>query len=311
MATKVEVDNITDAWRLGVTAAQIEEAAAKSVWQSNPNLLDNWYFANPVNQRGQTEYKTNSYTIDRWKSSASSSTIAIADGCIDFTIATSGQSINQPLEHWEGLKGKTITASMLLAAGATARVCIIVTGGTTVRGEYVSSGISSVTATIPVEATNVYIALQANAVNSAVKLIAAKLELGTQQTLAHQETDENWVLNEVPNYAEELAKCQRYQAAYDVIANGMVWPVVAMTTTAARVSIPLPAVPRAHPTPVFDTSNLVLTVAGTDNPISAVSQYSQSGNEVTVTFTSSGLTAGQVCFLKATANTKIIFDANL
>ena len=33
----------------------------------NPNLLDNWYFGNPVNQRGQTEYTGGGYTVDRWK----------------------------------------------------------------------------------------------------------------------------------------------------------------------------------------------------------------------------------------------------
>ena len=33
---------------------------------SNPNLLDNWYFADPVNQRGQTEYAGAVYSIDRW-----------------------------------------------------------------------------------------------------------------------------------------------------------------------------------------------------------------------------------------------------
>ena len=38
---------------------------------------------------------------------------------------------------------------------------------------------------------------------------AVKLELGDTQTLAHQENGK-WVLNEMPNYAEELAKCQRY-----------------------------------------------------------------------------------------------------
>lgn len=35
---------------------------------SNPrNLLDNSDFRNPVNQRGQTSYTTNGYTIDRWQ----------------------------------------------------------------------------------------------------------------------------------------------------------------------------------------------------------------------------------------------------
>lgn len=173
----------------------------------NPNLLDNWYFGNPVNQRGQTEYKTNGYTVDRWKSSASSNIIAIADGYIDFTVASSGQSIQQPMERWEELKGKTLTASMLLAAGATARICIIIMGGTTVRSAYISSGVASVTATIPENATSVYVAIQNNSVNSAVKLIAVKFELGAQQTLAHQDASGNWVLNEMPDYNEQLLRC--------------------------------------------------------------------------------------------------------
>lgn len=39
--------------------------------------------------------------------------------------------------------------------------------------------------------------------------LAAKLELGSQQTLAHQENGV-WVLNEIPNYGEQLRRCQRY-----------------------------------------------------------------------------------------------------
>ena len=38
-----------------LTAVQ-QHTAQKNIgmtWQCNPNLLDNWYFGNPVNQRGQ------------------------------------------------------------------------------------------------------------------------------------------------------------------------------------------------------------------------------------------------------------------
>ena len=42
------------------------------------------------------------------------------------------------------------------------------------------------------------------------ELVAIKLELGDQQTLAHQDADGNWVLNEIPDYGEQLARCQRY-----------------------------------------------------------------------------------------------------
>lgn len=198
------VNNLTTG---GASMALSAEMGKVLGQRPNPNLLDNWYFGNPVNQRGQTEYKTNGYTVDRWKSSASSNIIAIADGYVEFTVASSGQSIQQTMERWEELKGKTLTASMLLATGATARICLIVKGGTTVRSAYISSGIASVTATIPEEATDVYVAIQSNSANSAVKLLAAKLELGTQQTLAHQDANGNWVLNEIPDYNEQLLRC--------------------------------------------------------------------------------------------------------
>lgn len=44
----------------------------------------------------------------------------------------------------------------------------------------------------------------------AINIKAAKLELGSQQTLTHQDADGNWVLNEIPDYGEQLASCQRY-----------------------------------------------------------------------------------------------------
>ncbi|USF28074.1 hypothetical protein N510_003033 [Firmicutes bacterium ASF500] len=33
----------------------------------NINLVDNWYFVGPINQRGQSTYTGITYTIDRWR----------------------------------------------------------------------------------------------------------------------------------------------------------------------------------------------------------------------------------------------------
>jgi hypothetical protein len=55
-------------------------------------------------------------------------------------------------------------------------------------------------------------------------VIAVKLELGSEQTLAHNEgTEESpvWVLNEIPDYGEELAKCQRYYQRISFGANAI------------------------------------------------------------------------------------------
>lgn len=50
-----------------VTAQDKENWDGKAA--ANPNLLDNWYFKYPINQRGKTTYDTSresAYTIDRW-----------------------------------------------------------------------------------------------------------------------------------------------------------------------------------------------------------------------------------------------------
>ena len=55
---------------------------------SNPNLLDNWYFADPINQRGETEYTGSGYSIDRWRTNFSGDTVAVTNNGIKNTIAS-------------------------------------------------------------------------------------------------------------------------------------------------------------------------------------------------------------------------------
>lgn len=52
--------------------------------------------------------------------------------------------------------------------------------------------------------------VSATASGQQIKVVAAKWEQGDVSTLAHQDSSGNWVLNEVPNYADTLTKCQRY-----------------------------------------------------------------------------------------------------
>ena len=77
---------------------------------------------------------------------------------------------------------------------------------------------------------------------------AVKLELGTEQTLAHQENGV-WVLNEIPDYGEQLRRCQRYyqrlKASSGYMRFGISQPY---TDTAAGVFIPLQGEMRTAPT---------------------------------------------------------------
>ena len=54
----VDVANSADSAKLG--------GKAPEYYIQTRNLLDNSDFRNPVNQRGQTDYTSNGYTIDRW-----------------------------------------------------------------------------------------------------------------------------------------------------------------------------------------------------------------------------------------------------
>ena len=56
-----------------------EEFRAVVGIRNNDNLLDNWYLADPINQRGQKEYTGARYTIDRWKLWSADGQLSIAD----------------------------------------------------------------------------------------------------------------------------------------------------------------------------------------------------------------------------------------
>ena len=60
------------AWRELVSMDQI----------TNPNLLDNWYFVNPINQRGAEEYASEGYTIDRWRINGTGAVKVQRDGIV-------------------------------------------------------------------------------------------------------------------------------------------------------------------------------------------------------------------------------------
>lgn len=163
---------------------------------TNQNLLDNWYFVGggsqlgdgvfPINQRGQTIYNGAGYGIDRW---------IYGEQTInsDENVTVSGTMYQRIAAYTAILDGVTtfsaLTTSGLITASGIARNGYSATQG---NGVGYDSNMNII-----------YVAV-ANCT-----VIAVKLELGSEQTLAHQENGV-WVLNEIPDYREELAKCQRY-----------------------------------------------------------------------------------------------------
>ena len=168
----------------------------------NQNLLDNWYFANPVNQKGQMEYTGSGYTIDRWRSYGAK--VSINDGYI--SLSTEGNPTFCQKSELD-LYNKTLTFSVLLANGSLCTGTGILASGTAWKNTTLYED-SSIKLWLQNSDPLFNTAIDIKG-NTPVDMVAAKLEFGSSQTLAHKEGSK-WVLNEIPDYATELAKCQRY-----------------------------------------------------------------------------------------------------
>lgn len=228
---------------------RISEINTGFSYVSNPNLLDNWYFANPVNQRGQTEYTgAFVYTIDRWQ---------ISDGSISLSVAADGivlkggnnASIDYAYTRVERLPVGKYTFSVLFADN-TANV-VLSTKLTDISAIQAvesreASGVLALTwdQLEEFKSDNAYFRIHAP---GSVKILAAKLEIGPTQTLAHREGD-RWVLNEEPEYGEQLRRCQRYYLRIKASSAYMRFGVsTPYTDTSAGAFIQFPNQMRAVP----------------------------------------------------------------
>lgn len=207
------------------------------------NLLDNWDFSRPVNQRGKTSYSgARIYTIDRWMISTTAGTAEVVSGGIKLTGPSSGivefyQGFEQPIPS-----GRQVTVSILYsqesgASGGEVRFSTSMGGGT-VHG---ATTIPSVAATKKLLTGTVTLANPAACFairvpnGGALTVHAVKVEYGDICTLTDTST---------ADYAEELAKCQRFYAK--VLGN-----ISLLSATTAdikrRVSVLLPRTMRATP----------------------------------------------------------------
>ena len=258
---------------------------AAKVQPCNRNLLDNWYFVNPVNQRDASgTISSAGYFLDRWK---------LVSGSV--TINTDGITLNGTMQQvLETAPVGTVTASALTQAGV---------------GEVVPT-YNSETKTVTVTAAG-------------KKLVAVKLELGTEQTLAHQNSSGAWVLNEMPDYGQELTKCMRYlqiiSTPYNTSGNGVAIGY-ANNTVDLWVPIPLAVPMRISPTPTIPTGGVSLFKVGkTSNALMDVTKVTggwamQTGGACSMRsliFTSSGLTAGETYALFMRKGAQIVFNAEL
>ena len=266
-----------------------------------PNLLDNWYFGSPVDQRkgyiqigGTMMYKDtactdqfgpssgttpvvvyatyarpidngvelalyipltsivrgytgNGYTVDRWITDGKPVTIGSGIGveAVSFLYQKLEQST------MDTLNGKLITFSALTTSNG------FVTG---------SWGVDNASQSDTRIAENSELILFRSPwtgngwglnAKTATHILAAKLELGPTQTLAHQDAAGNWVLNEVPKVGDELRECQGYFVRLNSHAYGWTY-----NNSTANVLIPLPVTLRTTPVITPNESGTINTVNG-------------------------------------------------
>lgn len=212
---------------------------------SNPNLLHNWDFRNPVNQRTVASWSSG-YGLDRWVyQSVTDGNIVVNNGYITVH-GTNSDGFFQllPFEHL--IAGETYTISILLLDGTIKSV--------TVTAPQDATGVSMV-AFDPIWSCGirhnenssswiVYTAVTFAGTPQTLDIKAAKLELGSVSTLA----------NDPPaDYGEQLALCQRY-----ALGIGNYYRVRMSGYTANYIDfwIPTPTEMRANPTIV--TNNFVV-----------------------------------------------------
>ena len=270
----------------------------------NPKLTDNWYFGNPVNQRGQTSYTGAGYTIDRWKldSDSGSCSINLTEEGIEF-VATSGAtgiaSLNQTIDpsNFKALAGRTVTLSSLGKTDTRQQVLLYVNGQVAALASSEATNgmqMTSLTYTFPdsISFAAAFVYGRSTPGSGTGKIIASKLELGSQQTLAHKEYGE-WVLNEIPKFGDQLAECQRYCVAFNKYDSFL--PV---DNNDFVVELPVPM--RATPT-IINPQNL--TNANVTNP--TVAWYNIGSNQLRLRSTASH--GG----LQAVCDGLVLFSADL
>lgn len=163
------------------------------VYGLGKNLIDNWYFVGggtgpgvfPVNQRHITGSSTG-YAFDRWKLYGDSWSL-VADGVKFENSSSTNYASPQELSNAVELLGKRVTYSILTTSGLYKNTGVLPSTFNNSGGQISVSDGTKIIGQLYVTSSTIQARLRSAANSGAITFVAVKLELGTEQTLAHQE----------------------------------------------------------------------------------------------------------------------------
>lgn len=277
----------------------------------NRNLIDNPFFT--VNQMGFSSgtRASGEYVVDRWRVQGTSTAEyrITANGLrVDaYSITTDYATVLQRLSL-QSLTGKVVTLSVQVGNSiysASAEVPEITTDSTTIIRLQASNAVIAYLFGYPEGSYDYNYVVQLRAVQSYIPTYrSAKLEIGSSSTLSY---------DIMPDYGEELAKCQRYfyRAFPNSSASRPIGFGIAPLTSHCIVLVPTPISMRTVSL-VSMNSSFNLYGNGSISSVTSMSITDTFKNGVLIDCVTSGLTANHIYGLTSSSLTSYIdFHAEL
>lgn len=280
------------------------------------NAGDTWYAPSSVAVRG---YISAGYAIDRWRTGANLG-LTVEDGYVRIAKISQDDTARSVYQILEAGINDSITLSVLYRANSdnvwlrlASENSAYIDGKNLTKTEDWSLATLHYAGTSVVKEMSFHFA-SGTGVGDYVDIKAVKLELGSVQTLAHQDADGNWVLNDPPpNYQQELAKCQRYQVKIGEDAGEMAVGVGYRvgTTNRRRFFIPTPVTMKDAPSKnAIDVSVLRTAANSTISNVNAT-LLCNNGVNLDMTMDNVDTTNPADSILLINASKSILLDANL
>ena len=268
--------------------------------QSNTNLLPNWYFANPINQREKTAYEGPGPIFDRYRTYASDARVTLSLDGVHISSKTNPRMYCL-MDDLSKYRKNTVFTFSVLCNNKVEKITFDLLHTTEKTNDTISIAFNHKDLPYP----GFLIGTMLN-----YPIAAAKLEKGTEQTLARKIGDQ-WVLNDPPpDPTLELLKCQRYQCVIPFGVGQPISNVIVDGNGSAYFPIYLPVQMRLDIAKIEIQGNLRTHIAGGGyRNCELDGTASLQGNICNLR--AYGLETNTACGLDSDTGGKIIVDENL